>query len=311
MRLKHALFVPLLILALLFSSCGGQLPDGDGESITFTDALGREVEVKKSPKRVAALLGSLADIWTLAGGELVAAAEDAWSDFGLSLNGEVVNLGGAHSPSLERLLSADPDFVIASASTAKNLEFREVLERAGITVAYFDIDSFNDYLLMLDLCTRITDRRDLYEKNGIAIAARIAAIKAEVGERMPSVLLLRASSGGIKAKGSSGTVLGEMLYDLGCVNIADNDENLLENLSIESIIEKNPEHIFIVSMGSDVEATRKNIETIMNENPAWKTLSAVKAGRVHYVERGLFHLKPNARWADAYEIIKDILQGEN
>ena len=88
-------------------------------------------------------------MWQLAGGEVCAAAEDAWEDFGLELP-EAVNIGGAHSPSFEAILSSNPDFVIASASTAADVEMKEQLETAGITVAYFDVDSFEDYLAMLD-----------------------------------------------------------------------------------------------------------------------------------------------------------------
>ena len=136
---------------MLSAVCGCSAKDANSETsdaVTFTDALDRTVTVNKSPERVAALLGSFADTWVTAGGTLCAAAEDAWDDFGLTL-ADAVNLGGAHSPNLENLLSADPDFVIASASTAADVEMQQTLESAGITVAYFDVDNFYDYLSML------------------------------------------------------------------------------------------------------------------------------------------------------------------
>ena len=281
------------------------------DAIRFTDALGREVSVAPNPSRVAALIGSFADVWVLAGGRLCAAAEDAWEDFGL-VQGDAVDLGGAHSPSLERLLSANPDFVLASASTAANVEMRETLEQAGITVAYFDVDHFDDYLQMLKICTDITGRADLYEQNGLRLREQIEACKKQYADRaLPeeerTVLLLRASASSLKAKGSNGTVLGEMLRDMGCVNLADRDGSLLENLSIESIIREDPKHIFVVTMGNDPAAAEASLENYMKENPAWGTLSAVREGRLHQMERTLFHGKPNARWAQAYEILYETL----
>ena len=44
----------------------------------------------------------------------------------------------------------------------------------GITVAYFDVDNFEDYLNLLKICTDITGRADLYEANGTAVADEIA-----------------------------------------------------------------------------------------------------------------------------------------
>lgn len=308
-------FLPVLLaLSLLISGCAIQIRAPENkDSITFLDDLGRSVAVNE-PKRVAALLGSFADVWVLSGGTLCAAAEDAWEDFGLEL-ADAVNIGGAHSPSLELLLSANPDLVLASASTASHVEMQATLEAAGIAVAYFDVDNFDGYLNMLRICTDITGRKDLFETNGLQLQGKIAHIKAQyaaenIPENQRTVLLLRASASSIRAKGSRGTILGEMLADFGCVNIADSDQNLLENLSIEAVMRQQPYHIFVVTMGSDTEAAQAAVEAMMAENPAWQTLDAVKAGRIYTMDKTLFNLKPNARWAQAYEKLYETLKHE-
>lgn len=282
-----------------------------GAYVCFNDALGRRVELTEKPQKVAALLGSFADVWYLAGGDVCATAEDAWDDFGLEPE-NAVNIGGAHSPSLELLVSADPDFVLASASTASNVEMKTTLEKMGITVAYFDIDNFDDYLKMLDICTDITGRKDLYEQNGLSLRSKIENItnqykNAGVPEGEKKILLLRAASTTVKAKGSRGTILGEMLSDFGCINIADNAENLLENLSVEAVIKENPYHIFVVTMGSNTDKAIESIEKMITDNPAWNGLEAVKEGRLHIMDKKLYNLKPNARYAEAYEKLYETL----
>lgn len=314
MLIRKILAFGLIVSVMGLSGCkaiSGNETANNENRVTFTDALGREVSVEKNPERTAALIGSFADVWALSGGTLCAAPEDAWEDFGLELP-EAVNLGGAHSPGFETLLSSDPDFVIASASTAANVDMKEQLENAGITVAFFDVDDFGDYLEMLDICTDITGRKDLFEKNGLNVKNEIDSIKAEfanadIPEDKRTVLLLRASAGFIKAKDSEGTILGEMLKDLGCINIADSDKSLLEDLSVESVIRNEPYRIFVVTMGDDTEKALSNLTRMMEENPAWGTLSAVKNDRLHVMEKKLFNIKPNAKWAQAYEKLSDIL----
>lgn len=307
-----------LACTMLFSlpSCAKVQTDESvqGGTVSFTDALGREVSVSKKSERVAALIGSFADIWTLAGGTLCAAAEDAWQDFSLELGG-AVNIGGAHSPSLELLVGSEPELVLASASTASNVDMCDSLESMGITVAYFDVDNFEDYLNMLKICTDITGRADLYEQNGTALLSQIDSIRrayadADIPAEQRKILLLRASASSVKAKGSEGTVLGEMLADMGCINIADSDVGLLDRLSVEAVIAQEPYHILAVTMGSDAQKAKAALENMIKESSAWSSLSAVREGRVHVMDKQLFNLKPNGRWAQAYEVLYETLIGK-
>ena len=93
-------FFLLLLTLLCLTGCGQQtqLPQGTG-AYTFQDDLGRTVTLD-APTRVAALTGSFADIWCLAGGEdtLVAAAGDSWTSFELTLGAEVTDLGAIKTP---------------------------------------------------------------------------------------------------------------------------------------------------------------------------------------------------------------------
>ena len=282
--------------------------------VTFTDDLGREVTVS-DPQRVAALLGSYADIWYQAGGTVCASAEDAWEDFEFTMPEDAVNLGMTKEPSLEKLFSAEPDFILASSNTRANVEMLDTFEATEIPAAYFEVYTFEDYLEVLKICTEITGREDLYEKNGLQIQEKIEEILAESGKRLekqgaPKVLVLVASASRIRAKNSSTGVLGQMLDDLGCINIADRDETLLDNLNVEYILKEDPDYIFTVQSGDDTEGTRKALEELMGEGSAWSGLTAVRENRVYYMEKRLYNLKPNARWAEAYEGLERILANE-
>ena len=117
-----------------------------------------------------------------------------------------------------------------------------------------------------------------------------------------------ASATNVYVKNSQGNVLGEMLYKLGCINIADSESSLLENLSLEHILQADPDYIFIVQRGDDEAGMRQYVRQIMSENPAWSLLSAVQNDRVYFMEKNLYNLKPNHRWGEAYEKLEAILR---
>ena len=296
----------MALLAALLAGCAGEKP---GAGVTFTDDLGREVTVE-STGRVACLLGSFADVWYLAGGEGIAAADDAWEDFDLPLAPDAVNLGHTKELSLEALLAAEPGLVLASANTEVDVQWMPTLEAAGIPTAYFDVSDFDDYLRMLKRCTDLTGRPDLYEQHGLDVQKQIdeAVEKAKARGTSPKVLYLRASASSIRAKNSRGSVLGEMLAALGCVNIADSDSSLLENLSMEHILMEDPDFIFFVQLGDDTEGTRENMERFFAEHPAWASLTAVREGRVILLDKKLYNMKPNARWGEAYLALEEMLR---
>ena len=298
------------------ASAAATAPADSGAACTFTDDLGREVTLEAAPRRVAALTGSYADIWCTAGGRdtLVASASGAWTDFDLGLGEEVANIGGAMGVSVEELLAAAPDLVLASTNIPSNQEMLPALEAAGVDVAFFSVDTFEDYLRMLEVCTGLTGSPEAYQTYGEAVAEEIEAARARAAaaleEQGPEkVLYIRAAASVVKPKGSSGTVLGEMLADLGCINIADQDQSLLEDLSMEAILAADPDKILIVLQGADPEPAKAQLEGEVLSNPAWQQLTAVREGRVYYMDKDLYHLKPNARWGEAYDHLVEILYG--
>lgn len=286
-------------------------PEQESGAYAFADSLGNTVALEGAPRRVAALMGSFAESWLLAGGELIGVTQDAYDERGLALPEGTANLGSIHTPDLEGLFAADPDFVILSSEIDGQRELADSLSAAGIPAAWFRVETFEDYLHMLEIFTGITGRADLYRQNGLDVQARIDAAVASVPEGAhPTVLLLRAYSSGVKAKNSD-NMAGAMLADLGAVNIADQNSGLLEDLQMEAIMAADPDFILAVTMGSDTQKALDSLSQLMEGDPAWQSLSAVGEGRYLILDKALFHYKPNTRWGESYEALADILYGED
>lgn len=287
------------------SSASAAPASGAADTVTFTDSLGNEVTAPRQPKTVAALLGSYADVWQLAGGAVAGTVSDAW-DEGIALPATTVNLGSLKQPDTEALLALEPDLVLLSNDIDGHLALADTLKNAGIPAAYFHVDSFGEYLAMLEVCVNLTGDTDAYDANGAQLVAQVDLAKASVAEKTgPKVLLLRAYSSGVKAKDSDNFV-GEMLRDLGAENIADSDGSLLENLQMEAIVAADPDVILVTTMGDEGKAL-ENMKNTLEADPAWQGLTAVQNGRCVVLEKELFHYKPNAKWGEAYEKLADIL----
>ena len=60
-------------------------------------------------------------------------------------------------------------------------------------------------------------------------------------------------------------------------------------------------------MGDDEEKAMANLTRMMDEDPVWNSLEAVSEGRLYIMDRALFNNKPNAKWAEAYDLLGKIL----
>lgn len=294
------------------SSGGGAQQSAASQEVgyTFTDDLGNQVTVS-SHERVVAGMGSFANIWELAGGTLVGASSDAFSDYHIKSDAEKV--GDFSSLNAETIIALDPDFVILTGANSgrgggvAQTDLKDTLQTAGIAVAYFNVTTFDDYLRMLKTCCDITGDTEAYEENGAEIAKEIDVIKKKAeGKSAGSVAVLTTYSGGTRVQASS-TQTGTMLAELGASNITDADKSLLSDYSLESLVKADPDFIFLLPMGDSDEAAQKALKDQTTANPAWNELSAVKTGRVITLDPKLFLYKPNNNWDDAYEELYEAL----
>ena len=187
-------------VCLLLAACGNGVSPSVPQnvpaetSVTFTDDLNRQVTVDR-PQRVACLISSFSDIWCLAGGAdaIVAATDATWRYFDLPLRDDVVNLGNTKELDLERLLACEPDLILASGGTDRNVALEASFSAMGLNAAYFSVDTFEDYLRMLKICTEITGKTENYDLYGTQVARQVEAALARQDGSAPSVLYVRAT----------------------------------------------------------------------------------------------------------------------
>ena len=302
----------LLLALLLLVSCseGYSSPNSAAKGFAFKDSTGYELVLSKNPTRVAVLLSSFAEIWQLAGGEVAITVGESVSRGICKEDVILVDDGAGKTVNTEVLIAASPDLVILSTDVPAQMEAAELLRAAGIPVAAFCVESFDEYLAMLKICTELTERPELYEQNGGAQKLSVDAALLEKPLDGMKILFVRAGSSArsVKAKGSADHFAAAMLTQLGAKNIADNAPLLLDGLSMEVILAEDPDYIFFTAMGDEQASMSFVGEMLKGED--WASLSAVQNGRFTYLPKDLFHYKPNAKWANAYSYLIETVKGE-
>lgn len=279
------------------------------DTLTYDDMLAGEVTIQKRPQRVVVMLNAAMELWYMAGGTVVARIEG--EDNIPEAAKDLPTIGTMSTPSVEKIVSYEPDLVILVNTLTKNREIQPALQQAGvpnISVRYKDYQDFCD---LFELFTHITGQP---EKLG-ALEDIQKQVDAEIekvqGKPEQKAMILYATAKYVKA-GVQDSVIGDMLNRLGAVNIIDaqaaNGQSMVD-FSMEKVLESNPDVLFIQMANGGKKAEQNALDEIRN-NPAWQEVRAVQEGRIYTVPREYSTLKPNARYPEAFAYFAEKLYGD-
>lgn len=271
------------------------IESGSSDNIeSYTDE--KDSESKKT-ERVIALSKSNAELWVLAGGSLIATSDDALEIE--DLNEDVISLGDMDHVSLEAIAALKPDLLILFSTDPAQKALGETAEGIGINVYYTNIDGFADYEKVMTAFTSRTGKDDLYQKNVKDVRNGIdEVIERSKGSNLSGTYLCLHVSATKQKVEKNDYFACEIFNDLGLVNIA-SDTNAFDELSLEAIVAADPDYIFVIPRGSEEKALTAFSENF-SSHPVWESLSAVKDEKYFLLSKDLFGLKPNAKWAEAY-----------
>lgn len=275
-RLLVAIVGPLLVCALAFPSTAAVAVDGRG----------RTVELAAAPRRIVTLAPSLAEI--LAGLGLtnwIVGVED-FTNWPPELATRP-RIGSYVDPNLESILALQPDLVIGSAdgnpqAVLERLDQLEiptyVTNPMTLDGVRADIRGLGNLLGVLDQAGRLVAEMDA----GIDRVRRAVS-----GRPRPRVLLLFESEP-ISTAGK-GTFTDELIRLAGGESITGREERAHLQLTIEAVLAARPEVIVLSSTDQ-----RRDSQRLKQSWQRWKTLPAVKSGRVQVVDGDLIS-RPSQR----------------
>lgn len=205
-------------------------------------------------------------------------------------------------PNLEQLLAADPDIVITNGVYA---QFVTQIERAtGARVIIMEVDSVAGAIDHVRTLGELVDRRD-------AAASLIAEMSRLPDDHDPhaqplDVLAVFGTPHAFYAFLPE-SYLGDLIARAGGKLIT-TDVNAralfrgMAPLSMETVLERDPDLLLIVFHGSEQAA-----RTMLERDPLWSSLSAMREGRVVFLQDDLYAMRPGSELHRAYDEIRAAL----
>ncbi|MCI9546977.1 MAG: ABC transporter substrate-binding protein [Lachnospiraceae bacterium] len=243
-----------------------QVKEGDRTKypLTITDSLGNEVTIQKEPERVVSLAPADTEIlFALGAGDRVKGRTDYCSY--PEEASEVESIGTYTSPNTELILSMEPDVIFASDYIDDSI--KEQVESTGAKTVVFSANSVEE---VQDVILQAGQILNLNEK-----AKELTdSMKADLKELQDTVASVKAPKSVFVDIGSfysagPGSLLADMLDKMGVNNIAADTEEAYPQISVEAIIEKNPDiYLSLYSTPEEIKKTAglNELECIKNDN---------------------------------------------
>lgn len=186
-------WIVVILSLILLTGCAGKKEDEYvpvNPRLTFTDSTGYFVTAPENPARVAVPDETLARLWELAGGTVY-----------------------------PEEYSFKPDFLIASAQDPVQVQTCQSARKDGVVGALFSVDSFQEYLRILDIFTMITGEEEAYDTYGLrqreAVEEITRSVPQEQGVRVQVVF-----DGTVQSDG----FVCSILQDLGAQVVTENPQ---------------------------------------------------------------------------------------
>lgn len=284
-RAAPSLVAAVLLVTLLPSSAprpvvSSPSPRRAADTIRVTDGTGRHITLPEPPERIVSLVPSVTGILLRLGtqgrlvGRTVHDTAEALSD--------VAAVGKGRTPSLEKIVSLEPDLVIAwpdQRGSRRGKRFSTLFP----AVYYAEQDGVEEMLATVRDAGRITGRPERADSLVSAIRGGLENVRRRIAN-LPRRDVFYVVWPDPPTTTGGGTYLNQIISVAGGRNVFADQDEPWPRVSVEAVVERSPD---VVVAGRE-HGTGAGPAMIRNSD-TWREVRAVREGRVVGVDADLFH----------------------
>jgi len=262
--------------------------------------------LKKKPQRIVTLSSSDTEIIYALGGTVVGRPTAMGKVIPAAAAG-ATEVGSAHGILFEKLATLKPDLVIASPALKTQ---QATIESLGAQVMFNSHNTFSDIQNSIRLYGTVLGQETKAEQLIKGMNDKVNQLVKP--KTKPKTLLVYGAPGSFVVALPS-SYPGNFLELAGGTNVAASFPKMdtmpqYAELSMERIVAANPEVIMLITHG-DADEVKKSFKQQFENNPAWKSMSAVKNDRFDVLPSDLFAANPGLRAPQAIETLNKLLKG--
>ncbi|HVO66686.1 MAG TPA: ABC transporter substrate-binding protein [Syntrophales bacterium] len=273
-NLGHSINLSLAVILLFFAFLA---PEVCAESLTYKDKIGRIVSIPVPVRRAVFFqtyeLIPVLGIWDkVVGIGRYAYTNDLMKAVKPDIERTIPSAGSGIDVNMEALLKLKPDLVITWTSRPEQVRF---MEDRGLSVIAVYPDSLAELYGVMEFHGKVFEKEKEIKRTVAHMEDIFGSIKKKVAripaDKKQKVLWLSSRPNAVAGRIG---VTNDILKMIGGINPASSIEQRTADVSIERIIEWNPDVIFIWGNA------KYNAQDIL-KNPQWRSINAVRSGRVY------------------------------
>jgi iron complex transport system substrate-binding protein len=280
------------------------------QEITLVDAVGNVVTFNEPPERIVSLAPSNTEILFLLGaGDSVVGVTD-YCDYPYNFTawieaGNMSSIGNYYGPSIEPIVALEPDLILASTGS---LDAATSLTKLGYNVLVTEGQYLDEILSDIIMVGRATYKNNEASNVVSEMRARIDAVVNQVatGITTPKVYH-EVWYDPIMSIGPT-TFIDELIGLAGGENIFHDATTSWPTVSLEAIVERNPDVMFFPDMYMSTVNFYETIEAV-KERPGWTSITAVKNDAIYEINADIIS-RTGPRLVDALEAIAKMVHPE-